>query len=313
MGTLRLIRRFEIPISTEPAQNFISLKSDRKISVAGHESSSSESWSPSDELISNQGDDVDSRMNDAVEDYKEGGIGNSLLNEVEAHDVLMSRERDDHKEGVVEELVSEPINFGVNGPLDKGAEVDNFVVNELEHSDGLSHVPESCLGDSRIGPQEDFHSGSDNVNANGNLVLLKGPSAGVQVTEREGSPLHSSKAKGSFNSVKDCGRRVRNTENIEEEIEEDWFSSLLEKAKRRSKKLDKKKSKKSKSKMSKQQLGEVANGCLSDGDFENRNRILMKEARATWEVGKMLGIYFDCDESLILEKFKSMEEDDIAT
>ncbi|OMO72990.1 hypothetical protein COLO4_27331 [Corchorus olitorius] len=188
--------RFEIPISTEPAQNFISLKSDKKILVAGHESTSSESWSPSDELNSNQVDDVDSRMNDAVEDYEEGGIGNSLLNEVEAQDGLMSRERDDHKEGVVEELVSEPINFGNNGPLDKGVEVDNLVVNELEHSDGLSHVPESCLGDSQIGPQEDFHSGSDNVNANRDLVLLEGPSAGFKVTEREGSPLHSSKAKG---------------------------------------------------------------------------------------------------------------------
>ncbi|OMO61219.1 hypothetical protein CCACVL1_23674 [Corchorus capsularis] len=119
---------------------------------------------------------------------------------------------------------------------------------------------------------------------------------------------HQLNEEASKNKVNDT-RKFRNLKDIEEEIEEDWFSNLLEKTKKRSKRLDKKKSKKSKSKNSKHQSGEAVNDSFIDSDFENRNRSLMKEAQATWEVGKMLGISFDCEESLILEKFKSMEKE----
>ena len=54
-------------------------------------------------------------------------------------------------------------------------------------------------------------------------------------------------------------------------------------------------------------LDEVANGSLSDGDFKNRYKVIAREAKDVWKVGKLLGLSADCDDELVIERLKELE------
>ncbi|XVE74376.1 hypothetical protein DITRI_Ditri12bG0011800 [Diplodiscus trichospermus] len=49
---------------------------------------------------------------------------------------------------------------------------------------------------------------------------------------------------------------------------------------------------------------------ISDDDIEHRNRILLQEAEATWEVSSVLGLVFDREKERMIEVFHSLEKED---
>ena len=52
----------------------------------------------------------------------------------------------------------------------------------------------------------------------------------------------------------------------------------------------------------------IANDSLTDGDFQNRQRILRQEAVETWEVGKLLGFSVNGDEEEVIDRLMQLEE-----
>ncbi|KAH1114713.1 hypothetical protein J1N35_008091 [Gossypium stocksii] len=52
----------------------------------------------------------------------------------------------------------------------------------------------------------------------------------------------------------------------------------------------------------------IVNLSLSDSDFSNRRKVILREAKQTWEVGKKLGLIAWGDEREVLEDLMSLEE-----
>lgn len=51
----------------------------------------------------------------------------------------------------------------------------------------------------------------------------------------------------------------------------------------------------------------TVNLSLSDSDISNRKRVILREAKATWEVGKMLGFSVRGDEEEVIEEIIRLE------
>ncbi|KAB2068919.1 hypothetical protein ES319_A08G063200v1 [Gossypium barbadense] len=54
--------------------------------------------------------------------------------------------------------------------------------------------------------------------------------------------------------------------------------------------------------------GKIVNFSLSDSDISNRRKVILREAKQTWEVGKKLGLRAGGDEREVLEDIMSLEE-----
>lgn len=53
---------------------------------------------------------------------------------------------------------------------------------------------------------------------------------------------------------------------------------------------------------------EVVNASLSDLDISNRKRVILKEAKKAWEIGKKLGFSIRGDEQEVVEDLMRLEE-----
>ncbi|KAK5793310.1 hypothetical protein PVK06_034452 [Gossypium arboreum] len=51
----------------------------------------------------------------------------------------------------------------------------------------------------------------------------------------------------------------------------------------------------------------IANLSLSDSDISNRRKVIVKEAKKTWEVGKKLGFSVQGDEEIVIEEIMRIE------
>ncbi|XVF23991.1 hypothetical protein REPUB_Repub13aG0087900 [Reevesia pubescens] len=56
--------------------------------------------------------------------------------------------------------------------------------------------------------------------------------------------------------------------------------------------------------------GKIVNVSLSDSDFRNRKEILRREAKDTWEFGKMLGLSVNYDDNVVIEELMKMSNRD---
>ena len=54
----------------------------------------------------------------------------------------------------------------------------------------------------------------------------------------------------------------------------------------------------------------VSDFSISDEDIEQRNKSILKEAEATWEVSSVLGLTFDKNKQQMVEVFSALEECD---
>ncbi|KAH1091149.1 hypothetical protein J1N35_018406 [Gossypium stocksii] len=52
----------------------------------------------------------------------------------------------------------------------------------------------------------------------------------------------------------------------------------------------------------------IINLSLSHSDISNRKRVILREVKKTWEVGKMLGFRVQCEEEVIIEEIMRLEE-----
>ncbi|KAK5792340.1 hypothetical protein PVK06_033454 [Gossypium arboreum] len=52
----------------------------------------------------------------------------------------------------------------------------------------------------------------------------------------------------------------------------------------------------------------IANLSLSDSDISNRRKVILREVKKTWEVGKMLGFSVQGDEKIVIEEIMRVEE-----
>ena len=52
----------------------------------------------------------------------------------------------------------------------------------------------------------------------------------------------------------------------------------------------------------------IANDSLTDGDFQNRQRILQQDATETWAVGKLLGFSINGDEDEVIDRLMHLEK-----
>ena len=52
----------------------------------------------------------------------------------------------------------------------------------------------------------------------------------------------------------------------------------------------------------------IANDSLTDGDFQNKQRILRQDATKTWAVGKLLGFSINGDEEEVIDRLMHLKE-----
>ncbi|KAH1039908.1 hypothetical protein J1N35_041651 [Gossypium stocksii] len=65
--------------------------------------------------------------------------------------------------------------------------------------------------------------------------------------------------------------------------------------------------KKLKGKGNSRRVENIVNLSMSDSDISNRRKVILKEARKTWEVGKRLGFSVHGEEELIIEELIRLE------
>ena len=54
----------------------------------------------------------------------------------------------------------------------------------------------------------------------------------------------------------------------------------------------------------------ISDFSILDEDIEQRNKSILKEAEATWEVSSVLGLTFDKNKQQMVEVFRALEEGD---
>ena len=52
----------------------------------------------------------------------------------------------------------------------------------------------------------------------------------------------------------------------------------------------------------------IVNDSLTDGDFQNRQRILRQDASETWAVGKLLGFSVNGDEDEVIDRLMHLKD-----
>ena len=51
----------------------------------------------------------------------------------------------------------------------------------------------------------------------------------------------------------------------------------------------------------------MVNESLSDRDFRDVRRMIDEDAKATWQLGKMLGCQADCNDEVVIDRIKVLQ------